>query len=178
MAGTVRRFQSGAVTWLELTPKAALAPRTKYQVLAPGGQRMGGVAGVFTTGEAADSAPPVWKGTLAATYRKDVARGGMCATGEPYLKLQVGTTADPSVDAKAPMFAVWMVVGTKRPDTRKPPLILVEATADGNAWLGPASICGASDLTLPPGSGPITLGVAALDTAGNRTVPRFVTVRR
>lgn len=169
-----RQFASGAVVWVELTPKAHLAPKTTYRILAPGTRRHGNVAGEFTTGSTVDSTPPAWKGKPTVAHTKDRAVGGMCSTGQPYLQVEAGVSADPN----GGLVAVWMATGRAKPDVRKPPLVLLHVNQLGIGRLGPSSICSPSDLTLPKGTGPISIALAPLDLAGNMATPQTIVVTR
>lgn len=180
IAVTSRRTPDGIVEVLELTPTRPLLPRTTYEVeiVRPTVRPAIYVIGTFTTGEATDTtAPQITKVDASPADPEDVPR--TCRAQGPWLNVDL-VADDPSRTDAALVYGVWRADAAGRIDGKRPPATIVapDQDRDGKRVLhvGRTSICDPRAFALPA-KGPVTLGIAAIDEAGNVGPIRRVVVR-
>jgi hypothetical protein len=175
-----RASTSGSLRIVTLTPKAPLAPETRYEVraAAPGGGKPATV-GEFTTGKASDDKPPEWSGVGAASLQVQGKNPGMCSTGDAWVKIELAGkgASDDGTPADALVYGVWLddagagkpAVAGKDDKPPGPPLTVVKAWGGSHIALGRASLCQADNFSLPKagkGKNELKLKVAPIDLAG------------
>jgi hypothetical protein len=177
---TTRAFKTGGgVDLVELTPRAPLAPSTRYQVafINPARHPSTVVFGLFRTGTAPDTAPPRFEPVGKATgHRVNDAQGSACEVEGPWVEIENVRANDPGrADARL-TFGVWLGDAAGRIDASKPPTGMFLLGKEGPLVVGRDSLCSSSDFPFPKGGGPLSLGVAALDEAGNASAMQRVNV--
>jgi hypothetical protein len=163
----------------ELVPSSALAPRTAYEVWTARGE----ILGVFTTGDGTDITPPSWVGVKAVRFYRTAPRPGIVTLsmecGSPRLVLDSDTPAsDDQTAASDILYALWAEpLGTKLDYTKPPRSIVVAGPAFGRGftlYFGNDSYDDDIDL---PRANVLTIGVRAIDLAGNASAPSELTAR-
>ncbi len=177
VAADTRATTAGDTSWVELAPKQALTAKTRYEVvLASAGGKVAVVA-EFTTGAAADTTKPTWKGISKAVWVQEARVGGTCATGDAYAMLTVSGAADDVAAAADLRYAVWTAGADGKIDTSVAPQAWARTWGDA-VLLGHPSECRAANFTFAfaVGAKQLKLAVAVVDGAGNASEPVEVTV--
>jgi hypothetical protein len=178
VAVTTRTFKPGGwVELAELTPKAPLAPSTQYELalLDPEQYPSTVVFGTFRTGVSADTTAPRLERLGPAVVHRNAQHGsGSCQIAGPWVTFENVGAVDPARAGAQLSFGVWVGDAAGRVDTSKPPVSLVSA-GRGAIAIGRTSLCDPHDFPLPK-AGPLVLGVAAIDEAGNASAARTVRV--
>lgn len=176
-----RRIPDGEIEIVELTPSTPLLPETTYEVeivratVRPAIY----VIGTFTTGVNTDATPPAIT-RLAATRADPEAIGRTCRVDDTSLLVEVAA-GDPGRPEAQILYGVWRADASGRIDPTRPPttLLELERAFDGGEpelHVGRATMCDPRTFALPK-SKHATLGIAAIDEAGNAGPVRTVVVR-
>lgn len=165
-----RAFRTGGlVDVIELTPRNPLAPATRYRVaqIDPARHPATVVFGSFQTGDAVDKAPPRLEPLGQATGRRVSApQGSACEVEGPWVEIEGVRASDAGRPEAQLAFGVWAGDAAGRVDATKPPTAILSAD-EGRLFVGRSSLCAMNDFPFPKRGGPLWLGVAALDEAGN-----------
>ena len=157
-------------TEVELTPDQPLEPDTRYEVamVDPARHPSTLVFGGFRTGTDTDAVAPTSAKLGRATVNgKRWSTGTSCAVDTPWVEIPVSGSKDPSRDGATLLYAIWTANKQGVIDTAAPPTSWVEAR-EGKLKLGRTSYCDPDDFPLPR-SGSVTLAIASVDEAGNRS---------
>ncbi|HEU4408253.1 MAG TPA: hypothetical protein VFS43_23525 [Polyangiaceae bacterium] len=178
VAVTMRTFAPGGrVEVVELVPRASLEPSTRYEVAFVDPEQYPStiVFGTFRTGGAADTTPPrLGRLGPASAHRSKRAGGGSCQIAGPWVVVEGVRADDPDRAGAQLSFGVWLGDASGGIDASKPPTTIVSASRRV-LHVGRTSLCDPHDFPLPK-AGPIWLGIAALDEAGNASPLRRVRV--
>ena len=157
-------------TQVELRPEQPLEPGARYDVAMVDSARHPStlVFGTFHTGTDTDRAAP----TSAKLGRANVngarwSTGTSCAVDTPWVEIPIAAGKDPGRDGAELSYAVWKADGQGAIDTTAPPTAYLQAR-EGKLKLGRTSHCDPDDFPLPR-AGTVTLAIATLDEAGNRS---------
>ncbi|HKA87574.1 MAG TPA: hypothetical protein VKE22_07905 [Haliangiales bacterium] len=173
VAAEVARWGAAELRWIQLTPKAPLAPATRYSVhVSVGGKDS--LLGQVVTGDAADTTAPTFEGVTKAAVVVEGVSPGRCTTGEAYVVLTIGAAKDDATPPQALRYRVWLADDQGAIDYDRPPTAIVAARG-GELHLGRPSICTAKSFVLPDRP-TFKLGVKAVDLAGNASAPSVVEV--
>ena len=156
----LRRYGSADVKIIELTPRAPLAARARYEVLL-GTEIVGEIA----IGDVVDDKPPTWDGLQTGDVSPGLVTG--CGAGEPFIVLGLGKRNDDATPTAALRYGIWTGETGKALDYDKPPVTVVSAWGD-RLSLGHESRCSPANLELPAS---LAIGVRVLDLAGNPGPP-------
>jgi hypothetical protein len=150
---------------LELTPRAPLAPSTRYEValVDRAGFPPQTVLATFRTGAAVDTTAPRFE-RLGAAHAYENTEFGPGPRGR-WVEFEGVGALDPSRPRAQLVFALWTGDAAGRFDTTKPPLALLRPREDGSLFVG-AYACDLRESPLPNAPS-AWLGLAALDEAGN-----------
>ncbi len=166
-----KRAHQGDVDLVELVPRAALAPSTSYEIVVRDDAAVAPnhVIGFFTTGTDSDTKPPALNAGVKARVEGGGGRGApsMCQTNLPYVSVEAAGSDDRALPL---LFGIW-VAKKGQLALDDPPDAIGESSPRG-LTLGKSSLCAMSDYAFPPGGGPLTIAVAAMDVAGNTSPPR------
>jgi hypothetical protein len=158
----------GEVNVVELSPRAALQPSTRYEValIDPSAQPGTVVFGTFKTGTAADNAAPVVKsaGTVEAHRNVDYG-GGDCSIRGPWVDVRAAAAEDPSRPKAQILWGVWTKDASGKIDASKPPSTILSPWRD-TITIGQRNSCDPRGFPVPD-TGVFTFGLAPLDEAGN-----------
>jgi len=162
---------------VELVPDNPLDADTRYDVAFINSKDHPStyIFGTFVTGDVADTkapvAPKIGKAVVNA-HRSSAMTS--CAVHTPWVQVFLGGARDPDRDDARLLHAVWMSNSRGVVDLNAPPTAyLVEK--DGKIKLGRTSYCDPDEFPLPTG-GTVTLAIAAIDEAGNRSAVQRVNV--
>lgn len=158
---------------VDLEPLAPLAPRTRYEVVVvnPATHPPNTVVGTFVTGAAADNTPPRFQtlGKVRTKLNQGHVGGGMCSVRGPWLTVSNFAADDPGRPQAQLAFLIWGPDAHGKLDTKGTPSALVRPFR-GELAIGQTSLCDPRSFPLPGSS--ITLAIALVDEAGNRTAPK------
>ena len=160
---------------VELVPDKPLDADTRYDVafVNPKEHPSTYIFGTFVTGNALDTtapvAPKIGKAVVNA-HRSSMMTS--CAVHTPWVQVPSSGARDPDRDDARLLHAVWMSNSRGVVDLNAPPTAyLVEN--DGKIKLGRTSYCDPDEFPLPM-AGSVTLSIAAIDEAGNRSAVQRV----
>jgi hypothetical protein len=157
-------------TQFELTPVQPLDADTRYEValVSPDRHPSTLVFGTFVTGIDSDTnaptRPKINKTTVNAQRHSDMTS---CAVRTPWAEISLSDVRDPERDDAHLLYAVWAPNPRGAIDTNAPPTAYLKQH-DGKVKLGRTSYCDPDDFPWPR-SGSVTLAIAAVDEAGNRS---------
>lgn len=158
---------------VDLTPLASLAPRTRYEVVLvrAGTHPPNTVVGTFVTGTSTDTVAPRFSslGKVSTRLNLGLVGGGMCSVRGPWLTVSGYGVEDPGRPDARLAFLVWGPDAKGKVDTSTTPSALVEPYR-GVVAIGQTSLCDPRSFPLPGAR--ITLAIAAVDEAGNRSAPK------
>ena len=174
---SVTVISGASLDTVELTPSAALARETRYEVaqIDPSAVPSTTVIGTFTTGTATDTVAPKVKsyGTAKTHMNLGHVGGGMCSIRGPWVVIEGLAVEDPGRPDAELAYAIWGPDSTGKLDTKGPPSAIYRAH-EGRLFIGRTSLCDPREFPL---SGPrTTLAIAAVDEAGNRGPERRFTL--
>jgi len=168
----------GWLTLVELSPVALLSASTRYEVaiLDPVNHPSTTVLATFKTGTKEDKSPPVLSSLGRATAaRNGMVMSGMCQTAGPWVVVEGVRAEDPGRPNAQLLYGVWTADAAGKVDVTKPPAAILERLEDGSLELGRSSSCDPHDFAFPKVAA-FTVGIAAIDEAGNVSPPRTVRV--
>lgn len=176
---TERKMPLGSVNIVELIPAAPLAPETRYEIgfTDPSKHPATHILGSFKTGTAADNtAPKIDKiGAVEAVKPSQMYGGGSCSVSGPWVQVSDLTSSDGARNATEVNYAIWVADAAGVIDEKKTPTAIFK-----NTWstlsLGPSSICDPHTFPYPKAGGSMTIGIAAVDLAGNISAVKRATV--
>jgi hypothetical protein len=158
---------------VDLAPLAPLAPSTRYEVVVvrPGTHPPNTVVGTFVTGTGTDTTPPRFSNLGKVRTRLNLGHvgGGMCSIRGPWLTVSDYVAEDPGRPDAHLAFLVWGPDAKGKVDTSATPSALVEPFR-GEIAIGQTSLCDPRSFPLPGSR--ITLAIATVDEAGNRSAPK------
>jgi hypothetical protein len=162
---------------VEIVPKSKLDSNTRYEValVNPEEHPTTFVFGTFVTGSDIDSVAPTdakITRTVVNAHRSSVMTS--CAVGTPWVQVFLNKSEDPGHTDVPVLYAVWASTGKNKIDLNAPPIAFVEEK-DGILKLGRTSYCDPDDFPLPM-NGSVSLAIAAVDQAGNRSALQRTTV--
>ncbi|MDB4945084.1 MAG: hypothetical protein JWP97_4618 [Labilithrix sp.] len=178
VSATARDIESGGdVRVVELRPTAPLAPLTRYEIATVDARHVPPItvhAG-FTTGTAPDTTAPTLDAVgSAVAFRNANPSSAACQVDGPWVVVDGLRATDPGRAEAKLLYEVWTPSKAGVSDPRSAPRALLEAQ-EGHITIGRESLC--SPRAFPfPRSGVVTLGIAAVDEAGNRSAPRTLTI--
>jgi hypothetical protein len=182
VATTEERFTLGNFVVVELTPKTKLAPKTRYSLsqLRSKERPKRVVFGSFRTGTELDQkAPMLTSFGKATTHEQGRSIHSSCDTGHSYATVQQVRSKDPERGSAKLLYAVWLADKTGAVDPRRAPVGLLELSSyrpPEELYLGNNDLCDLVKFPFPAQKN-VTLGIAAVDEAGNRSAVRTVNLR-
>ncbi len=176
VAVTRRSRSVGEWHRMALTPRAALAPETRYAVLgARAPDQAPEILGEVTTGTRVDVQTPSWAGVARARYVRRIVTS--CDSGAPYVEVELRGAApiddDPELDTNL-RFGVWIAEGAFDPRTIPVAYASLEKRSNRLA-IGAQSMCGGTVFSLPAQPS-LALWIAPLDLAGHVGTPARIEV--
>lgn len=184
--------KEGVSAVMELAPRTLLEPRTRYEVavLSPkvGAYPSTQVVTTFVTGTTIDTVPPeldplgkVTVGGLPKSKSIGVAGGVVvivddsCGGDTPHVAIDRVSARDPERPNARLVYGVWLGDRkTGKIDYARPPTGIFLAGDSGSLVIGARDSC-AMEFPFPDAPS-ATLGVAALDEAGNQSKPQTLSV--
>lgn len=167
-----QRFNSPAqrTPHIALVPSQNLEPDTRYEIalVNPEAHPSTFVFGTFVTGTDVDStAPTNPKITRAVVNAHRSSMMTSCAVSTPWAQIFLNKSEDPDKTDMPVLYAVWSASGKEKIDLNGPPTAFVREDG-GKLKLGRTSYCDPDEFPLPS-SGTVSLAIAAVDSAGNRS---------
>lgn len=162
---------------VELVPKQQLEPNTRYEValVNPEEHPSTFVFGTFVTGTDVDTvAPTDPKITRTVVNAQRWSAMTSCAVGTPWAQIVLNKSEDPGRTDVPVLYAVWAATGKAKIDLNGPPTAFVQE-AEGKLKLGRTSYCDPDEFPLPT-NGTVSLAIAAVDPAGNRSAVQRTTL--
>jgi len=155
---------------VEIVPNGRLEPNTRYEValVNPEEHPSTFVFGTFMTGSDIDSVAPTnpkITRTVVNAHRSSAMTS--CAVNTPWAQIFLNKSEDPEHTDVPVLYAVWAATGKNKIDLNGPPIAFVEEK-DGKLKLGRTSYCDPDHFPLPK-NGSVSLAIAAVDQAGNRS---------
>lgn len=162
---------------IELIPRAPLAPHTQYEIARSSGRQYPAeiVFGTFRTGDARDAIAPLFDPPWGVdAYAYPSPQSMECEIWSPWAIVKGVSASDPERPHAQLVYGVWTADAAGNIDPKKPPATVLQATGD-LLQIGGASLCDLRRFPLPA-HGVVTLGIAAIDEAGNVSPLRRVRV--
>lgn len=159
----LKEIDAGGHRIVELIPKQSLAAKTKYEVVMRVGSAGDEIVGELTTGDAADTEAPEFQGIQEARYVRWHHDATACGTGEWVVRL---TTA--KVEKGADLYGIWWAGEDGKVRYESSPAAYVWGSGANEILLGRWSSCLARNVILPKDAKRLTVGVRAIDWAGNK----------
>lgn len=155
---------------VELTPVQTLDADTRYEValIRPDEHPSTLVFGTFVTANDSDTKAPTRAkiGKTTVNGHRAMAMTS-CGVNTPWAEIFLSDARDPDRDDARLLYAVWASKSPGGIDTKAPPTAFL-VPHDGKIKLGRTSYCDPDDFPLPR-SGTVTLAIATIDEAGNRS---------
>lgn len=166
-----------SIAHVELIPDKSLEPDTRYEVAFVAADQHPStlVFGTFMTGNAPDAqapVPPKMGKPVVNAHRGSAMTS--CAVSTPWIQIATSDARDPERDGARLLHAVWMSNAKGAIDLNGPPTAFL-MERDGKIRLGRTSHCDPDEFPLPT-KGTITLAIAAVDEAGNRSAVQRMNV--
>jgi hypothetical protein len=173
---TKRAVKGDWVAFVEVVPKKPLDPKTRYEIgyVDPMRHPSTIVFGTFTTGIASDTTAPRIETFGGAIAHKDTMRTNSCSVSNPRVVIDGLASSDPGRAGAQIAWSVWRADANGVVDDTKPPAATL-LEQNGAITLGRTSSCDPRSFDLPE-KGVVTLGIAAVDEAGNKSATRKVRV--
>jgi hypothetical protein len=174
-----QRFDSPAqrTPHIALVPSKPLDPDTRYEIalVNPEAHPSTFVFGTFVTGKDVDSTAPTnpkITRTVVNAHRSSMMTS--CAVSTPWAQIFLNKSEDPGRTDVPILYAVWSATGKNKIDLNGPPTAFVREDG-GKLKLGRTSYCDPDEFPLPP-TGTVSLAIAAVDSAGNRSAVQRTTL--
>lgn len=169
----IRRDSLG---YFNLIPQKPLEPNTRYEVYvdrsSPQDPRIL-VFGTFVTGDATDTKAPTAPKIEKVTPNPSRGKDDACYVYGSWIQFSTSEARDPGRDDARLTYAAWVSYAKGKLDVARMPDGYAIPTKDGTFTLGQSSRCDANEFPLPT-EGEVTLGIAAVDEAGNKSAVKRV----
>ena len=191
VAAEARVHETKRSSVIELVPRAALAPKRRYEAwLVERGNKNGArLVGTFRVGPKADLTAPSWSGIKRAVYQPAVPpppllpnhpSGRRVVTITSWFNEKSGLQIYGPPASGADLVAVWAGDPGKPIDYSKPPATYESYRGNGNTIplvdLGFTSDCADSTFEVPDRDA-IRIGLKFIDLAGNASAPSEIDVK-
>jgi hypothetical protein len=164
-----KSVMAGEVRVVELVPRAALSPKTAYEVLDAANH----VVGRITTTDGPRTEKVEWRGIGTSEYAKfKSSGGGSCMVSDPFIRLTLAKAIDPKAVV---YFAVWVAGKDGKIDYTAAPSTYASARGGQYLVLGRTSICGTDNFTIPKGP-KLKLGIKMLGDTAATSTPAEITL--
>lgn len=175
----VKRIDSPVrgMAFADLVPEKPLEADTRYEVafIRPDQHPSTLVFGTFVTGTAADTTAPIAPKLEKTTVNAQRSISfSSCSVNTPWVHIGASGARDPDRNDAQLLHAVWASNARGTIDLNAPPTAYL-LEKDGKIKLGKSSLCDPNEFPLPA-QGNLTLAIAAVDEAGNRSAVQKINV--